>query len=177
MEKISNTTRLPTSSDLVAIFNLVADCAVNEFNGGGKVNSRMLLVTMDPVREGAVASMYMLPQDITDYFFTDAQSQAHIGPFIDDILCGHTEMRERLLLQGVVPDLVVVVNETWVSEVGGPKVVRSDGGNAVLVTIHQHDNAVTGSCKIEAETRVCTKGELDVSSLSIISAAASATMH
>lgn len=177
MKNNSSFTRQATSADLLAVFNLIADCAVNEFNGGGSVNSRILLVTIDPVVEGEVASTQMLPQHITDYFFASAQSQAHIVPFIKDILCGNSETRERLLSQGVVPDLVVVVNESTMRPSGAKLSTSKSHENAVLVTIHKHDATVAGACRIEEDTSVCVKGELNLDKWSIITAEASATMH
>ena len=166
--------RAPTSFDLLTVFDMVANRAVSEFNGGGAVEPRMMVVTLDPASEGKVASTYMLPPSVTSYFFKNAQSQAHIGPFIDDLLFGHTDARSKLVDRGVRPDLVVIVNESMLaSEDAG----KSKHNPVVLVTIHQRDTSVSGVCKIEETTKLCTKGNLDLESWFMTGTEQSISIH
>jgi hypothetical protein len=169
--------RAPTSFDLVTVFDMVAKCAVNEFNGGGTIEPRMMVVTLDPSSEGNVERTHMLPASVTSYFFKNAQSQAHIGPFIDDLLFGHSDTRSKLVSKGVRPDLVVIVNESLLKGATCAMTGLSKHDEVVLVTIHQKDTSVSGVCKIEESTRVCTKGSLNLDSWYMTNCGSSTALH
>jgi hypothetical protein len=177
MSSLQSKERAPTSFDLVTVFDMVAKCAVNEFNGGGTIEPRMMVVTLDPSSEGRVARTHMLPASVTSYFFKNAQSQAHIGPFIDDLLFGHTDARSKLVSKGLRPDLVVIVNESLLKGAPCTMTGMSKHDEVVLVTIHQKDTSVSGVCKIEESTRICTKGALDLDSWYMTNCGSSTALH
>lgn len=160
---MENLSRSPTAVDLLAVFDMVAKCAVKEFNVGGAVGARMLVMSLDQKQEGAVARVSPVPESIVSYFFETAQSQAHIGPFVQDMFDG--VLGVELNTKGVSVDLVVLVNESQVAADERNTSCCGRFEDVVLVTIYQRTSAVVGKCSIEAGTKICTKGELDLVSL------------
>jgi hypothetical protein len=167
--------RHPTSNDLVVVFDMVAQRAVREFNVDGAVGPRMVLVSLDQKQEGVVAKTTLVPANLVNYFFQDAQSQAHIDPFVQDMFSGIAGL--ALQESGFHVDLVVMVNESQVPADSATQQADSAFDDVVLVTIFQENAVVTGKCLISRESKICSKGSLDLASWVAASSSVTGLLH
>lgn len=158
-------TRHVTRADLERVFQSTATTIVDLFNERGTLTPVVCGVRFKDEQWRPCGSF---PSAFASVFFESEEGKEALMLVVRDLLGG--ELRDRV--PDLVPEIVIVITEGWAAKSKSQDVLESQkerygsienipGRDEVIaIQLHTLDGTSIGLCRINAETRKATVGEL-----------------
>ena len=142
---------IPSSADILAVYDLFAMRAVAEFNDEGGVSDQLFAVVLeDSGTAGKIAGLLVPAPDVLAELF-EAPGKDMVAPVARMFLQADSPLREEMVQDGTpLPCLLVQVCEGWETVVHTDTGVAQAGPRVecIIIAIHTENNSHVGACPI-----------------------------